>query len=160
MLLLSEPKIVIHGHDDLLLGAEVALGRLDRRMPQQKFNLFEVAARLPAELGAGAAEVVGPEALDPNLFRRLLDDRPDRPIAQAVADLSALRDRPQQQAVLDFGRAHPGVDSLLDPDRDRDGANPPSLPCEIGEHPAAFPELYGLDIECGQLLPAEGAADQ
>src|SRR5271169_3069502 len=98
-------------------------------MPQQKLDLLEIAARLPAELGACPAQVVGPEALDPNLFRRLLDDRPDRPVAQGVADLPALRDRPQQPAVLDPGGAHPGVDSLLDPDRDRYRPNPPSLPC-------------------------------
>src|SRR5271156_1351144 len=110
MLLLSEPKIVIHGHDDLLLGAEVTLGRLDRRMPQQKFNLFEVAARLPAELGACPAEVVGPEALDPNLLGRSLDDRPDGPVAQGTADLSDLREQPQKPAVLDSGGAHPAVD--------------------------------------------------
>src|SRR5271156_156873 len=107
-------------------------------MPQEKLDLFKVAPRLPAEFGAGPAKVVGPESLDANLLRRLLDDRPDGPVAQGVADLSALRDRTQQPAVLDPGGAHPGVDSLLDPDRDRHRPNPPSLPFEIREHPAAF----------------------
>ena len=45
------------------------------------------------------------------------------PVAQRVAvDLPALRDRPQRPAVFDAGCGHPGVDSLLDPDRDGDGA--------------------------------------
>jgi hypothetical protein len=155
-----EPQIVIHRDCYLPLRAQVALRGLDRRVPQQELDLFEVAARPPAELRAGTAEIVGPEALDANLLRRLLDDRPYRPVAQGIADLSALRDRTQQPAVLDSGGAHPGVDSLLDPDRDRDGSDPPSLPFEIHEHPAAFPELDGLDNERGQLLAAKGAADQ
>jgi len=59
-----------------------------------------------------------PDSLDANLLRRLLDDRPNRPVAQLVTDqLSALGKRPQQPAVLDLRRNHPGVDSLLDPDR-------------------------------------------
>src|SRR5271155_3850386 len=128
-------------------------------MPKQKLDLFEVPARLAAELGAGPPQVVGPEALDPDLLRRLLDDRPNGPVAQGIADLSALRDRPQQPAVLDSGGAHPGVDPLLDPDRDRDRPDPPSLPCQIDEHPAALSELDRLDIEGGQLLPAKSAAD-
>jgi len=78
----SEPEIVIHSHDDLLLGAQVAFGRLDGGVPQQKLDLFEVAARLPTELRAGPAQVMGAEALDPDLLRRLLNDRPDRPVAQ------------------------------------------------------------------------------
>ena len=40
----SKPEIVIHRDGNLLLGAQIALRRLDRRMPQQKLDLFEVAA--------------------------------------------------------------------------------------------------------------------
>jgi hypothetical protein len=47
-------------------------------MPQQELDLFEIAAVLAAELGAGAAEVVGAEALDPDL----LIIRPARPGAR------------------------------------------------------------------------------
>jgi hypothetical protein len=37
-------------------------------MPQQKLDLLEIAAVLVAELGAGAAEVVGAEVFDPDLL--------------------------------------------------------------------------------------------
>ena len=50
-------------------------------MAQQKLDLFEVATRLTAELGAGPAQVVGSELLDSNLLRRLLDHGPDCPVA-------------------------------------------------------------------------------
>jgi hypothetical protein len=36
---------------------------------EQEFDLLQIAAVLAAELGAGAAEVVGAEVLDPDLLR-------------------------------------------------------------------------------------------
>src|SRR5260370_17261045 len=86
-------------------------------MPKQKLDLFQISAVLATEFCAGPAQVMGAEVLDPNLLRRLLDDRPNRPVAQLVANqLPALGERPQQAAVLDLGRYHPGVDSVLDPE--------------------------------------------
>ena len=53
-------------------------------MPEQELDLFEIAAGFPAELRAGPAEIVSPEALDPDLLCGLLDHRPDRPVAQGL----------------------------------------------------------------------------
>ena len=78
----SEPQGVVHCDGDLLLRTQITLRRLDRAVPKQELDLLQVAARLSAELGAGPAEVVRSKALDPNLLRRLLDDRPDRPVAR------------------------------------------------------------------------------
>jgi hypothetical protein len=75
-------------------------------------------------------------------------------------DLPALRDRPQQPSLFDAGRGHPGVDALLDPDRDGHGADAPALALEVGQHPPSLPLLNGLDVKLGQLVPPEGAADQ
>ena len=59
-------------------------------MPEQELDLLEVAAVLAAELGAGAAQIVGAEALDADLLARPLDHRPDRPVGQGLAlDLAA-----------------------------------------------------------------------
>jgi hypothetical protein len=38
-------------------------------MAEQEFDLLQIPAVLPAEFGAGAAQVVGAEALDPDLLR-------------------------------------------------------------------------------------------
>jgi hypothetical protein len=38
-------------------------------MAEQELDLLQIPAILPAQLGAGAAEVVGTEVLDPDLFR-------------------------------------------------------------------------------------------
>ena len=37
-------------------------------MPEQEFDLLEIPAVLPAELGAGTAQVVGAEVLDADLL--------------------------------------------------------------------------------------------
>jgi len=128
---------------------------------EQELNLFEVTAGFAAQFRAGATEIVGAEALDPDLVRGLLDHIPDRPIAQGMAHpLAAFPDGAEQPALLDSGRGLPGVDPLLDPERNRNRADPSSLPDQIGQHPAALPQLDGLEVEGGELLPAEGAADQ
>ena len=130
-------------------------------MPEQEFDLFEITTGLSAELGAGAAEIVGAEALDADLFGGLFDHRPHRPITQPPSDfLPALADRPQQPAFLDPGRGHPGVDALLDPDGHGHRSDPSSLPHQVSQYPAALAQLDGLDLKRGQLLPTEGAADQ
>ena len=95
------------------------------------------------------AQIVRTESLHSNLLRRLLHHGLDRPGAQALA---VLRDGSQQSAILNPCSAHPGVDSLLHPEWNRYGTNAPSHAFEIGQHPTAFPELDGLDVEGGQLL--------
>ena len=62
-----QSEVVVYGNLDLLLGAEVAFGRLDGGVAEQELDLFDISAVLAAELGASAAEVVRPEALDPDL---------------------------------------------------------------------------------------------
>jgi hypothetical protein len=38
-------------------------------VPEQELDLFQIPAAFPAQLRAGPAEVVGAEALDPDLLR-------------------------------------------------------------------------------------------
>jgi hypothetical protein len=127
---------------------------------EQELDLFDISAVLSAEFCAGTPEVVRPEPLDPDLLGALLDDRPDGPAAHALLDFAAFGDGPEQPAVFHARGGHPGVDSLLDPCRNSHGANPAPFSFEIGQHPTPFPQLDGIDIEPGQLLPAQGAADQ
>jgi hypothetical protein len=64
-----QAEVIVHRDLDILLGAEIALCRLDRRVAEQELDLFEIPAALPAQLGAGTAEVVSPEVFDPDLLR-------------------------------------------------------------------------------------------
>jgi hypothetical protein len=64
-----QSQVIVHRDLNILLGAQIALGRLYRRVAEQELDLLEIPAVLPAEFGAGAAQVVGAEALDPDLFR-------------------------------------------------------------------------------------------
>ena len=61
--------MVINRHGDLLIKPQIPLRGLDGRVPEQKLDLFEIAATFTAQLGAGTAKIVSAEALDPNLLR-------------------------------------------------------------------------------------------
>ena len=63
----SQSQIIVHCDLYILLGAEITFCRLDGRVPQQELDLLQISATLPAQLRAGATEVVGAEVLDPDL---------------------------------------------------------------------------------------------
>jgi hypothetical protein len=69
-----ESQFVIDCNRDLLVRSEVTFGRLNGRVPQQKFNLLQIAAVITTKLGAGSSQIVRAEGLDANLFCRLFDD--------------------------------------------------------------------------------------
>jgi len=64
-----QAQVIVHRDLYILLRAQIALGRLDRGVAEQEFDLLQIPAILPAELGAGAPQVVGAEVLDPDLLR-------------------------------------------------------------------------------------------
>jgi hypothetical protein len=87
-----QPQIVVHCDLDLLIGAEIALGRLDRRMAEQKLDLLEISSTLPAELmGWSAAstrlhlDIRGARGGVPCKYTRLLK-RPWTPIGVTLPE--------------------------------------------------------------------------
>ena len=155
-----ESDCIVHRHCDLLFRPEVSFCRLDGGVSEQELDLLEITAGFPAELGTRTSEIVGAEVLDADLACRLLDDVPDGPVAEALADFAALADLPQQRTVLDPGCCLPGIDGVLDPERDGDGADATALAAEVGDHPAVLPQLDVGEVEGGQFPSAERAADQ
>ena len=97
-----EPQRIIHRNGDLLLGTEIALRGLNRRVTEQKLDLFEITSALAAELGTGATEIMRTEVLDADLVSALLNHRPDRPVAHALFVSAALGDGPQQSPLLNL----------------------------------------------------------
>jgi hypothetical protein len=65
----SQSEVVVDGNGQFLLSAEIALGRLDRSVAEQKLNLRQVPAILAAKFCAGAAQVVCAEVFDSDLLR-------------------------------------------------------------------------------------------
>lgn len=64
-----QTEVVVYCDLDILLGAQIAFRRLDRRVPEKELDLLETAATLPAQLGAGATKIVGTKTLDADLLR-------------------------------------------------------------------------------------------
>ena len=62
-------KMIVDCLRQVLLCAEVAFRGLNGGVAEQKLDLLQVAAGQTAKLGAGAAEIVCAEVLDPDLLR-------------------------------------------------------------------------------------------
>ena len=55
----SELEKIVYRMSEILLAAEIALGRLYRRVPQQELNLLQLPSAVMAQLGTGPPQVVG-----------------------------------------------------------------------------------------------------
>src|SRR5208283_3991991 len=92
----SRKDAIVHGIHNVLLATEVFFRRLDRGVPQQKLDLFEISARLPAQFRACAPQIMGRQVLDANLVRVMQHDFPNRRGAQRRARyLVILSNRPK-----------------------------------------------------------------
>jgi hypothetical protein len=113
-------------------------------VPKQELDLFQITAVFAAEFRAGPAQIVRAEVLDADLLGRLLDHAPDRPVAQTLpGHLATFQNRSEQLPFLEVGGRGPGVDRLLDPQRDGHGADTAALAAEVRDHP---PVLAQLDL--------------
>src|SRR5262249_41614624 len=81
----SEPDRVIWSVHQILLGSQISLSGLNRRMAQEQLDLLRLAARGPAEFGASATKIVGRESGYTDYGAVLAQHLPDNFLAQAVA---------------------------------------------------------------------------
>lgn len=88
---------------DVLLRPKIALGRLDRRVPEQELNLLQVPAGLAAQFRTRTPQVMGAEPLDPDFAGRRGDDRPNSPVTQAIPHLAPFAEGPEQRTFPDLG---------------------------------------------------------
>jgi hypothetical protein len=58
-----EVKQVVYGMPEILLAAEITLGRLYGRVPQQELNLLQRSSAVMTQLRTGPPQIVGCDAL-------------------------------------------------------------------------------------------------
>jgi len=146
----SQPQVVIDGDGYLLLGTEVAFGRLDGCVAEQELDLLQVAAVLAAEFRAGTAQIMCAETLDTDGFRGGFDHAPHCPVAQFLShDTPTFGDRPELPSGTMASGSRPRVHQELNPHGDGHRANAATFAAEIGNHPAAFALLNILHLERG-----------
>ena len=129
----SEDQPVVGGVHQILLGAEVPGSRPDIGVAEHPLDLLDVGPPGVAELGAGATKVMGPEVGDAYFCGGGTHDIPDGCGGNPARRERGLADQP---AIANLRGAGPGVDSLLDPWLDCDGAHPPALAHQVEYHPA------------------------
>src|ERR1022692_2035904 len=74
-----------------LLAAQVTLGRLNRRVAEQKLDLFQFATRQVAQPRATAAQIVGAWVLDTSALRSTFHNMPDRFRRDAIPQTLPIR---------------------------------------------------------------------
>src|ERR1700694_5837577 len=55
----AQPELIVRGFHQILLSSKITLGGLHGGMTEQQLDLFQVAARGPAEFRASATGIVG-----------------------------------------------------------------------------------------------------
>jgi hypothetical protein len=65
----SQSQIVVYGYGNILLRSKIAFRGLDRKMTEQEFDLLQIAAILPAQLGTCPTKIMSAEVLDSDLLR-------------------------------------------------------------------------------------------
>ncbi len=154
-------QVVIDGLDQVLPGPKIALGRLNRSVAEQKLDLFQVAARHPAQLSAGPPQIVRCQTRMAEPGAVGADHVPDGVLAEAPVEHSSRLVQGPEHGTLGNTRGFPPlIKEHLDPGRNRNRPEPISLPRQVGQHPARVAQLDLFDIERDELGPAESAADQ
>jgi len=63
----AKPDLVVGSIRQILLGAQVAFGRLNRRVPEQQLNLLQLSAGGAARSGTRPPKIVRIQVLQPEL---------------------------------------------------------------------------------------------
>jgi len=130
-------------------------------MPKQELDLLQIATAFPAKLRTCPPQVVGTEALYADLPRGRLDYTPDGAVAKLIpVELASFRHRPKQLGVFDRGGRHPCIDSMFDPHRNGNRADPTTFATHIDDDPSSLSELDLFDFEVRELVPPKCTAHE
>ena len=113
---------------EVLLAAEVALGRLDGRMPQQELNLFQFAAAVVAQLRARSPQIVRGDMFQARPLAAAPYHVPDDILRYASSPyLAGSCDRSEDSSFRNPCRQHPLIERGLHPLRNRHRADVAAL---------------------------------
>jgi hypothetical protein len=73
----SQVEAIIHRASEVLLAAQIPLGRLHRRMSQQELNLLQLASAVMAQFRAGSPQIVWRYVLQAGLLAAASDHVPN-----------------------------------------------------------------------------------
>ncbi len=132
-------------------------------MAQKQLNLFQIPSRFPAQFGAGPPQIVRRQRRMPDGGARAPDERVDYVFADGLVrgpESVALAQRPEQRPSGDLPGFEPAVENPFHPERDRHGADPPSLPLQVELHPALVAQLQVPDLQADELVAAQPAGNE
>lgn len=79
-----ERESVVHRLLEVLLAAEVTLGRQHRRMPQQKLSRLQLPAAAVTQLGAGSPEIMRDNMVQPCALATIFNHIPNDILGDTV----------------------------------------------------------------------------
>jgi len=145
----------------ILPGAQVPFGRLDRGMPEQHLDLLKLATGGPAQLGARPATIMRGDAGDTSIGGIPLEHLPDDFLGHGVTlNLVATVHRSEYSAVRQTGCGGPSIDRHLHPRRHRHSSDAAVLANEVDNAPAAIALLDVRERQSRDLGTPEPAAEQ
>src|ERR1017187_7057624 len=134
---------IVRRVSQILLGAEVPLGSLDRRVAQQQLDLLKLASGGATQFRRRATAIVRRDARDADCGGIRPEHLPDDLLGQGLSlGLVGAVDGPKHAAVHHAGGTGPGIDCHLDPGRYRHGPHAPVLAKEVDYAPTAIALLY------------------
>src|ERR1035441_4400198 len=119
-----QPETVVDRMTEFLLAAQVTFSRLNRCVTEKELYLLQFSAGQMAQPGACTTQIVRGKTLDSSALRSAFHDMPYRLWREAIAPKFANAVYPSEDgASAYFGGGGPGVNRMLHPCRDWDGAD-------------------------------------
>ena len=149
-------EAVVHRASQVLLAAEIPLGRLYRCMPQQELNLLQLTTTVVAQLRASSSQVVWRNVLQAHSLATSPDHIPDHILRNTIPPyLPRPGNRAKDLSLRDSGRQHPLIERRFDPSWNGDGADMPALADQIHHRPVSLAHLDLIYLQSYQFRSAK-----